>query len=73
MYDVDMKFETVTKLDKRNTTTLKKLSMTSVSNFDVTVLFSIYGQLAVLQKPDFGGMVYTTYIFINNMFLSYKN
>ena len=47
--------------------------MTSVSNFDVTVLFSIYGQLAVLQKPDFGGMVYTTYIFINNMFLSYKN
>ena len=67
MYDVDMKFETVTKLDKRNT------SMTSVSNFDVTVLFSIYGQLAVLQKPDFGGMVYTTYIFINNMFLSYKN
>ena len=73
MYDVDMKFETVTKLDKRNTTTLKKIVHDVCLKFDVTVLFSIYGQLAVLQKPDFGGMVYTTYIFINNMFLSYKN
>ena len=59
-----MKFEPVTKHDKRN--------MKNSSNCDIIVFFPIYGKFAAIRKPDFGRMVYKTYIFINSNLLSYR-
>ena len=61
-----MKLGPVTKLDKGNTLTSK--------NFDdgVILFFPIYGQFAVIPKPDSGHMFYRTYIFINSNLLSYR-
>ena len=48
-----MKFEAVTKLDKRNTETSKKFDNDVMSaNWDVIVFFPIYGQFAAIQKQD---------------------
>ena len=68
-----MKLGPETKLDKRN----KKMSKKCDNNFmpvncDVNVVFTIYGQFGAIQKPDSGGIVCKTYIFINNNLLSYK-
>ena len=43
------------------------------TNFDAIVLFLIYDQFVDTEKPDSGGMVYKTCIFINSNLLSYKN
>ena len=40
---------------------------------DVNVFLQIYGLFAAIRKPDSGGKVYKTYIFINNNLLSYEN
>ena len=54
-----MKLGPVTKLDKRNTETLKKFDGDVMSaDCDIIVFFSIYGQLEAIQKPDSGRMVY---------------
>ena len=69
-----MKLGPVTKLDKRNKAMLKKVQddvLPVVCN--VIVISSIYCQFGVIWKPDPGGMVFKTYIFINNNHLSYKN
>ena len=58
-----MKLGPVTKLDKKNTLTSKKFDVIS-SNYDVTVIFPIYGQFGAVQKPDSGCMVCRTYTFI---------
>ena len=72
--DIDMKLGTVTKLDKRNTATSKKIyDYIMLANCDVVVIFSIYGQFGAIPKPDSRRIVYKTYIFINSNFLSYKN
>ena len=42
-------------------------------NYDVVVIFRIYGQFGATQKPDSGRTVCKTYIFINSNLLSYKN
>ena len=64
-----MKLGPVTKLDKRNTVTLKKFDDDVMStNFDVNVFFPIYGQFAATRKPDSGRMVYKTNVFIKNTF-----
>ena len=70
-----MKLGPVTKLDKCNTSTSKKIDDDDVmlANCDVSALFLIYGESAAIQKPDSGCMIYKTYIFINNNLLSYKN
>ena len=69
-----MKLGTVAKLDKRNTTTSKKLDDDiMLTNSGVIVFFPIYGQFAAIRKPDSESMVYKTSIFINNNLLSYKN
>ena len=62
-----MNFGSVTKIDKRNTETLKKsLTMALITtNCDVIVIFSIYGQFGAIQRPDSESMVCNTYIFIN--------
>ena len=69
-----MKLGPVTILDKRNTTTLKKIDhdvMSAICN--AIIVFPIYGQSATIQKPNSGRMVYKTYIFNKNNLLSYKN
>ena len=43
------------------------------TNYDVTVIFPIYGQFGAIRKPDFGLIVCKTYIFITSNLLSYKN
>ena len=42
-------------------------------NFDVIVIFPIYGQFGAIRKPESGRIVWKTFIFINSNFLSYKN
>ena len=68
-----MKLGPVTKLDTRNTTTLKIEDDVMLENCDVIVYFPIYSQLAAIRNPDSGRMVYETYIFIKKNLLSYKN
>ena len=64
-----MKLGPVTKLDKRNKATSKKLDNdVSSANFGVTLNFTIYGQFGAYRKPDFRCLV----IFINSNLLSYK-
>ena len=72
-YDTDMKLVPVTKTDKRNKTTSKKLTMTSCQRIDVIAIFPIYGQFGAIRKPDSGRIVYNFYIFLNSYLLSYKN
>ena len=67
-----MKFEPVTKLDKKNKTTSKFFDVMSV-NCDVIVIFSIYGKFGAIWRPDSRPIVCKTYIFIKNDLLSYKN
>ena len=44
-------------------------------NFDVIVIFPIYGQFqfGAIRKPESGRIVWKTFIFINSNFLSSKN
>ena len=64
-----MKLGPVTKLDKRNKATSKKIDNdVSSANFGVTLNFIIYGQFGAYQKPDSRCLV----IFINSDLLSYK-
>ena len=42
-------------------------------NCDVFAIFSIYSQFEGIQNPDFGRIVWKTYIFINSNLLPYKN
>ena len=52
----------------------QKLTMTFMStNYDIIVIFPIYGQFGAMQKPNSGWMICNTYIFINSNLLSYKN
>ena len=49
-----MKLGPVTKLDKRNTGNQKKIDDDVIlENFDVIAFSLIYGQFAVMRKPDF--------------------
>ena len=58
-----MKLGPVTKLDKRITATSKNVDGEVMSKHcDIIVFFPIYGQFAVIRKPDSGRMVYKTYI-----------
>ena len=68
-----MKFGPVTKLDKKNKTTSKKIDDEVMSaNWDVIVIFPIHGQFGAFRKPDSGRIACKTYIFIRNNLLSYK-
>ena len=69
-----MKLGPVTKFDKRNKTPSKKFDDDIMSKYyHVIVIFLIYGQFEVIQKPNSGRIVYNTNIFINSNLLSYKN
>ena len=59
-----MKFGPVTKIDKRNTATLKRFDDDFMSaSCDFIVIFSVYGQYEVIQKPDSGRIISKTCIF----------
>ena len=68
-----MKLGKVTKLNKRNTTTLKKNEYdVMLTNCDVIVFFPPYGKFAAIRKLDSGCMACTNYILINNNLFSSK-
>ena len=72
--DIDMKLVPVTKLDKRNKTRPKKFGHDFMpKNYNVIVIFLIYGQFGASRKPDSEGIVYKIYIFIDSNLLCYKN
>ena len=69
-----MKLGPVTKVDKRNKTTTKKIDDGVISeNCDVIAIFTIYGQFGAIWKPNSRRIVCKTYIFINSNLLSYQN
>ena len=69
-----MKLGLATKLDKRNKTTSRYFNNDVMSgNFDVIVIFSVYGQFGAIWKPNSGRIVCKIYIFNNSNLLSYKN
>ena len=69
-----MKLTPVTKFDKSNMATSKKIGNDVMSvNCDITVIFPIYGQFGENQRLDSRHMVYRTYIFSRRNLLSYKN
>ena len=72
--DIDMKLGPVPKRYNRNKTTSKKVDDDVMStNYDVIVIFPIYGQFGAIRKPDSGRIVCKTYIFITSNLVSYKN
>ena len=72
--DIDMKLGPVTKLHKRKKKTSKKIDSDVMSeNYDVIIIFPIYDQFGVIQKPDSGHIICKTYVFINSNLVSYKN
>ena len=71
---IDLKLRPVTKLDTTNKTMSKKLDDdVLLANCQVIVIFPIYGQFAVIQKPDSGHIACKTYIVISSNLLSYKH
>ena len=55
-----MKLEPVTKLYKRNKTTVKKFDDDVMSeSCDITVIFPIYGQFGAIRMPDSGRIIST--------------
>ena len=72
--DVDMKLEPINKLDKRNNTTSNKFDDDVMSeNYDVIVIFYIYGQFGAIRKPDSGRRICKSFVSINSNLLSFKN
>ena len=72
--DIVMKLGSITKLCKRNTVTSKEFDDDfMLLKCDIIIFFPIYGQFGAIPKPDFGRMVYKTYIVINRIDLSYKS
>ena len=62
--DIDMTLGPVIKLDKRNKTTSKNLTLDVMSeNCDVIVIFQIFGQFGEIQRPGLGHIVCKSYDF----------
>ena len=69
-----MKLGPVTKLDKRNKATFKKIDVDVVpENYGVIVFFRIFGQFGAIRRSDFGHRVCKSYVFSNRNLLPYKN
>ena len=43
------------------------------ANYDVIIIFPIYGQFGAIRKPNTGRIVCKIYIFIKSNLLSYEN
>ena len=69
-----MKLGAVTKVGKTNIIMSKNFDDdVMLTNFDVIVIFTIYGQFGAIRKPDSRCIVCKTYISINSNLLYYKN
>ena len=69
-----MKLGAVTKVGKTNKIMSKIFDDdVMLTNFDVIVIFTIYGQFGAIRKLDSGCIVCKTYISINSNLLYYKN
>ena len=69
-----MKLGPVTKLNKENRATSKKIDDdVMLASYDVIVIFVISGQVGAIWKLDSGRIVCKSYIFINGNLISYKN
>ena len=69
-----MKLGPVTRLDKRNKATTKKIDVdVKPENYEVIVFFRIFGQFGAIRRPDFRHRVCKSYVFSNRNLLSYKN
>ena len=69
-----MKIRSITKLDKKNKTTFKKINHYIMSiNCNVIFIFLIYDQSGVIWKTVSARIVCKTYIFIKSNLLCYKN
>ena len=69
-----MELGQVTKLDKRNKETSKKVdSEFMLENCVVIFIIPIYGQFAAIWKMDSERTVCKTYVSTNSNLLSYKN
>ena len=67
--DTDINHRPVTKLNKRNKTTSKKITNDVLSeNCDVIVTFRIFGQFGAVRRADSGHRVCKIYVFINRTF-----
>ena len=65
-----MKLRPVTKIDKRNKTTSKKIDDDFMSeNCDAIVIIRIFGQFGAVQRPDSGHKVCKSYFSINSNLL----
>ena len=70
---IDIKLGPVSKLDKKNKTTSKKLDNHIMSeNCGAIVIFLIYGQFGAIRNLDSGRIVCNAYIFTNSNLLYYK-
>ena len=68
-----MKLGPETKLVKRNKEMSKKLDIDIMrGNFDVTVIFLIYGQFGAIREPNSGRMICKTYFFIYSNLLKHN-
>ena len=66
-HDTDIKLGPVTKPNRRYMPMLKTMTMTLFQEILMSLsLFPIYGQFTAIRKPHSWGMVYKSYIFINN-------
>ena len=69
-----MNFGPVTNIYERNKTILKEFDDNVIlKNYDVIMVFSIYGQSEAIRKLDSGRIICRILIFINSNLLSYKN
>ena len=69
-----MNLEQVTKLDKRNKATSKRLhDDVMLQNYDVIEIFPVFCQFEAIWRPDSRRIICKTYIFTNSNVLSYKN
>ena len=69
-----MKLEPLSKLEKINTMTSRKFhDGFALTNYDVRIIFLIYGRFGGIWKPDSGWVVHNSYSFINEYLLSNKS
>ena len=72
--DINMKLGPVTKIDNRNKTTSKDFDDEVMSgNYDVIIIFQVFGQFGAVRRPDSGHRVCKSYVFSNSNLLYYKN
>ena len=69
-----MRLGPVTKLEKKNKTTSRKLDVDVMSeNHDVIVVFRLFVQFGAVRRPDSGHRVCKIYVLSNKNYFSYKN